>query len=329
LTETPKGAAAGLLEDVLRQVRLKGALILRAEFTEPWAYESPASEDLVTALQLGTQQLILFHLVPEGRCRLTLTHKRDSVDLEGGDVVVIPYGDQHRVGHPDADRPVPINDLLPPMPWSEFPVVRHGGGGARTQFVCGYLACEDLLFNPFLRALPPLFRVRPPGGPAASWIEASYRYALEGATPEAAGRLFELIFVEVMRLYAGGLEPQAAGWLAALGDPVVGRALVHLHAAPTQPWTVAELASRVAVSRSVLDERFRRQLGRPPMRYLTEWRLQLAADLLRSTTHGVAEVAARVGYESEASFNRAFRRLLGQPPARWRERARSAAPRRA
>jgi AraC-like DNA-binding protein len=216
---------------------------------------------------------------------------------------------------------------MPPMPWNDLPVIRHGGGGARTTMVCGYLACDDLLFNPFLKALPSVFRIRPPDGPAAEWTRASVQYALAGATPAAARRLFELIFVEMMRLYVESLSlsSEQSGWLAALADPVVGQALLQLHASPAEPWTVPELARRVATSRSVLDERFRRQLGRAPMKYLTEWRVQLATDLLRSSELGVAEVADRVGYESEASFNRAFRRLVGEPPARWRDRTKRAA----
>jgi AraC-like DNA-binding protein len=322
LSETPNRTAQRLLEDVLGMIHLSGALIIRAEFTDPWSYDSPEGDSLKQFLALDDEKrLILFHLVPEGRCWVEL-QSGDRVELEGGDVVVIPYADQHRVGSPGADRPVPINDLLPPLPWTELPVIRYGGGGRSTSFVCGYIVCDDLLFNPFLRALPRLFRVRPPEGPTAAWTKATVQYALEGAPPAAAHRLFELIFVEMMRLYGEGMSPEQAGWLAALSDPVIGRALSHLHSVPTEAWTVVELAKRVGTSRSVLDDRFRKRLGRAPMRYLTEWRLQLAAELLRTSTLALAEIADRVGYDSEASFNRAFRRHVGAPPARWRDRAR-------
>jgi AraC-like DNA-binding protein len=324
LTETPDRRAARLLQDVLGVIHLTGSLILRAEFTAPWAYESPEERELRELLQPGTSRVILFHVIPEGSMWIELA-KGARLDLAAGDVVVIPYADQHRAGSPGGGPPVPIDTLMPPMPWSELPVLRHGGGGETTKMVCGYLLCEDLLFNPFLRALPSLFRVRPPDGPTADWLRASVAYALEGAPPAAAQRLFELIFIEVMRLHAETLSPEQAGWLAALADPLVGRALSFLHAAPAAGWTVDELARRVGTSRSVLDDRFRRRLGRPPMRYLTEWRLQLAADLLRTTELGVAEIAERVGYESETSLSRAFRRHVGEPPARWREQRRAGA----
>jgi AraC-like DNA-binding protein len=316
--ETPGDDVARVLEDVLGVVRLSGSLILRADFSAPWAYESPAADALRGMLRAESQRLILFHCVPEGRCSISLADGQ-TVALAGGDVVVLPYADQHWVQSPDpCGRHVSIGTLLPPQPWRTLPHIRYGGGGVTTRFVCGYLLCDDLLFDPFLRALPRLFSVRPPEGPAADWLRATLRYALEGASPAAAQRLHGLIFVEVLRLYMETLAPHQTGWLAGLADPLVGKALVHLHAAPEEDWTVARLAARVGASRSVLDDRFRRLLGRPPMRYLTEWRLQLAAHLLRTTALGLAEIADRVGYESETSFNRAFRRTLGHPPARWR-----------
>lgn len=318
MTETPNDAISRLLEDVIGSIHLTGSMIVRVEFSEPWAYTSPPGEKLVPLLGPGPENLILFHIIPEGRCTARLPDG-ESLELEAGDVVVFPYSDGHDVASPPDTRPVDLSGLLPRPPWPRLPEMRHGGGGARTVVVCGYLRGDDLLFNPFLRALPRMFRVRPPEGPTAEWLQASLRYAMAGAPPASAQRVHELIFVEVLRHHAASLPPAAMGWLAAIRDPVVGRALAHLHAAPAEPWTVAQLARKVAVSRSVLDDRFRRLLGRAPMRYLTEWRLQLASEFLRSSHHGMAEIASRVGYESEAAFSRAFRRLVGQPPARWRE----------
>jgi AraC-like DNA-binding protein len=318
LTETPRR----VLEDVLGRISLRGSIFLRGEYGAPWAYTSPPSSALVEMLKPGAARLVLFHVVPEGRCFVALP-SGERVEAEAGDALVLPYADQHSMGSLEADGvapPVSIGELLPPPPWRAFPVIRHGGDGRRTQVVCGYLACDELLFNPFLRALPPLLRVRPPAGPATDWIAASVRYALAGGSGAGVERLYQLIFVEVLAHYIGSVTPEQVGWLAALRDPILGRAILELHRAPAEPWTVALLAARVATSRSVLDERFRRLLGRSPMRYLTEWRVQLASELLRASTLGVAEIASRTGYESEASFSRAFRRLLGQPPARWRDR---------
>jgi transcriptional regulator GlxA family with amidase domain len=154
-------------------------------------------------------------------------------------------------------------------------------------------------------------------------VNASIQYALDASgcssvRTSLALRLPELLFLEVLRLYVQSGPPQLSGWLAALHDPIVGRALTELHGAPAWPWTLDELARRSACSRSTLNERFSRLVGRAPMQYLAVWRLQLAAELLQTTQLGVSAVAYRVGYESEAAFNRAFRRAMGKPPAQWR-----------
>jgi AraC-like DNA-binding protein len=192
--------------------------------------------------------------------------------------------------------------------------------------VCGYLNCDTLIFAPVVNALPPVFTVRPPSGAAANWVNASIEYALDASdvasgNASLARRLPELLFLEVLRLYLQSGPPQLSGWLAALHDPIAGHALTELHSEPARAWTLDELARRSACSRSTLNERFSRFVGRAPMQYLTEWRLQLSADLLQGTTLGVAAVAHRMGYESEAAFNRAFKRAIGQPPAQWRTTA--------
>jgi transcriptional regulator GlxA family with amidase domain len=190
--------------------------------------------------------------------------------------------------------------------------------------LCGYLACADLVFNPVLHALPRLIHLRSEPGPGAEWRRASLRYAMEAAAgareknTELLSRIPELVLVDCLRQYVQGLPAEQTGWLAALKDPVLARALMLLHAQPAQPWTVESLARGAAVSRSVLAERFNRTLGVAPMRYLMQWRLQLAADLLRTTQLGIVAVSARVGYESEAAFSRAFKRHLGVAPAVWR-----------
>jgi AraC family transcriptional regulator, alkane utilization regulator len=320
-------ATAGVMNDVLRWLRLGGALFVRAEFTAPWAYASPAAHDLAAALRPGARRLILFHLVPEGRCVLTLP-QGDPVALQAGDVIILPYADQHCVAQPAEAPPVPIVELMPRTTPGELPIIRHGGGGDRTQIVCGYLHSDELRFNPVLGTLPALMHLRPPpGGPLAAWVDASFRYALHagarGGDDPLLQRLPELLFAECLRLYAssGG----RGGWFAALADPVLGRALALLHADPAQAWTLDSLAAAAGTSRSRLDARCRARLGMAPMAYLTQWRLQMAAQLLRSTTLGIAAVAERVGYGSEASLSRAFKRFAGAPPAAWRRPADAAA----
>jgi AraC-like DNA-binding protein len=326
-TETPDPASAGagsfeLVSQVLDLVRLGGALFLRAEFRAPWAYESPPGRELAEALLPGAGSLVLFHIIGEGRCWIALDDGLKH-ELQRGDVVVMPYGDQHSVGFPDDAEPVSITTLLPEPPWQEFPVIDYGGDGDYTLIVCGYLQGDDVLFDPLLRALPSLFVVRPPAGPAATWVSASIEYALMASqSPQGASRmnqrLPELLFSEVLRLYLESSDADLTGWLAALRDPVVGRALSLLHAEPARDWSVTELAAAVAVSKTVLVDRFGELLGRPPVRYLTEWRLNLASGLLRTTDLGVGEIGAKVGYNSEEAFSRAFKRELGKAPAHWR-----------
>lgn len=328
LTDPPDSVAqtamADLLADVLATIRLAGAIFLRAEYTAPWAYESPPPDVLTGILHPEAKRLILFHIIAEGRCEIRV-QGGEHLTACAGEVVVLPYGEQHVMGSDEQTPPVPIGSLLPAPPWQEFPVIRYGGGGGKTSVVCGYLHCDDPIFDPVARALPPLFSVRPPAGPAAAWVAASIQYALEASggpqskSSRVAVRLPELLFLEVLRLYVEGAPPHLGSRLAALHDPVVGPALVALHGEPARKWTAEELAWQVACSRSTLNERFARHLGRAPMQYLSDWRLHLAAGLLRDTALAVAEVGHRVGYESEEAFNRAFKRAMGAPPAQWRQ----------
>jgi AraC-like DNA-binding protein len=326
LTEAPArgepAAALSLLNEVLSKIQLAGAIFLRAEYTAPWACESPTAAELPRLLRSRSGRLVLFHIIAEGSCWIRMS-SGERLEASQGDVLVLPYADQHAMGVAEDIPPVPISSLLPAPPWEQLPVIRQGGGGGRTSVVCGYLHCEAPIFEPVVNALPPAFTVTPPAGPAADWINASIRYALDTSTFPSSNaglalRLPELLFREVLRLYVQSQPSHLSGWLAAVHDPITGRALTELHSEPARAWTLDELATRSACSRSTLSERFSRIVGRAPMQYLAEWRLQLAAQLLRETTLGVAGVAYRVGYDSEAAFNRAFKRAMGKPPARWR-----------
>ena len=326
LTETPPSPLiadkADLLSDVLSHVRLAGAMFLRGEYSAPWSLDSPDAADLVALLAPGAERLILFHIVNEGSVWVSAGGER--VEAEAGDIIVLPHGHRHLMGSAEPAKPVTIAELLPPPPWEGVPYCRLDGGGQKTGIVCGYLRCEELLFNSFLRRLPPIFRVRPTPGPAKEWMQACVTYALDermhsrqgGATLRA--RLPELLLMEALRLYCEQTPPDT-GWLAAINDPVVGRALAFLHAEPARKWTVETLARAAATSRSVLDERFRNLLGQPPIHYLAEWRMQLAAGLLCATRLTLAAVAEQAGYGSEEAFSRAFRRYLGRSPGQWRE----------
>lgn len=219
---------------------------------------------------------------------------------------------------------VPIFSLLSPPPWTSLPVLQHGDGGERTDVVCGYLHSEDPLFDPRMRAFPRVFVVRLEE-PAAQWVRASIEYALAVSTGAVASdattkRLPELLLIEMLRLHLASAPSAEHGWITALHDPALAPALACLHARPEHPWTVSELAHEAAVSRSLLDQRFRDLLGLSPIRYLTEWRMHLATDLLASADLTVAQIAKRTGYDSQEAFSRAFKRRMGDAPTAWREK---------
>lgn len=312
------------LLDVLDRMRLQGAVFLRGEYSEGWAYRSLPAPDTVALLSPGAPRVALFHVVASGRCWTALEDGQKHWAY-AGDVIVLPYGDLHTMG---GAQPVEIVEMAtiidPPPPWTEMPVVRHGSGGDRTDIVCGYLTSDHPLFDPRMRALPPLFVVSPGEGPARGWVQASIDYALAQTSPASRGglqgptRLPELLVREVLRLHLATAPQAESGWITALGDPVLAPALAAIHGSPEQHWTVAGLAKEANVSVSLLDERFRAILGLAPIRYLSAWRMHVAGDLLRSTTLGVAAVARRVGYDSEEAFSRAFKRSTGRSPSEAR-----------
>lgn len=306
------------VERTIGGVRLAGAIFLRAEYTAGWAYRSPPAGDLASLLRPGRKRLVLFHIVASGRCWVA-TDGGDRHWADAGDVIVLPYGEQHTMGGPTTAEAVDIAELIPPTPWRELPVIRHGGGGERTDVVCGYLDADAPLFDPGLHALPSAFVVRPSGS-AATWVEASVAFALDhaGTGTAVSERLPELLLAEILRIHLSSGATGRNGWLAALSDPVLAPALAALHERPEQRWTVDALAEVASVSRSLLDRRCREVLGMAPIRYLLSWRMHVAGELLATSDLGVGAIARRVGYEHEEAFSRAFKRELGMPPSTWR-----------
>ena len=313
-----------LLRAALEQLRLEGAIFFRAELSEAFSVESTPNA-VAGAVHPGAERLILFHIVARGSCWVYASGDDGERHwATQGDVIVVPFGDDHVMEGETPVACVPIATLMDAPPWDRLPYIHHGGDGPRTEIVCGYLVCDDPLFDPAMRAFPPVFVVRLPDGAAAGWVHASIAYALEQTDPTKAGsglvdtRLPELVLVEVLRLHLSSAPASDHGWLGALHDPIVAPALARLHAEPERHWTVVELAREVAVSRSLLDERFRQRLGRPPIRYLSEWRIHLAEELLATTDLTVATIARRVGYDSEEAFSRAFKRARELSPSHWR-----------
>jgi AraC-like DNA-binding protein len=310
-------------ENVLDDLHLEGAIFLRGEYSEGWAYESMPAEGVAAVLAPSAPQVVLFHVVAKGRCWVE-TDESDRHWATEGDVIVFPYNDQHRMGGSAPASTVSIATLLQPPPWHEMPVIRHGEGGDTTSVICGYLACDDSLFNPRMRVFPSVFVVTPPPGPARDWVRASIDLALQQTAQVGADRVAsptripELLLIEVLKLHLASTPASDQGWISALRDPVLAPVLAAVHSAPEKKWDVARLAREAGVSASLLDERFRDVLGLAPIRYLTGWRMHVAANLLRTSDLGIASVAHRVGYQSEEAFSRAFKRAHGAAPSVWR-----------
>ncbi len=321
-------AGLDVLSDVLRVLHTTGAALLRGEFAEPWAVDMPHGNDVAAMLHTKTTKVVMFHIVAEGGC---------WVDIEGeprawlgrGDMIGFPLGHQHIMGAGEGAAAVRLGSMLPPPPWPGMPLVRVGTGGPVTQMICIYLHCDNLLFNPILANLPVQIVVRPQNE-TGTWIDATLRFivaesmAARQGSSDVIARLTELLFVEILRQHIAGSN-SGTGWLSALGDRHVAKALQALHANPKHRWTVTELSLHVGMSRSALVARFHRFLAQAPMSYLANWRFQLAARSLKSTDKSIANVAAEIGYESENAFSRAFRRHAGMSPGAWRRTASPAA----
>ena len=316
-----------IISDVLRAVRLRGAIFFDVDARDPWAAEAPPAEQLAPLVIPGAQRVIEYHVVTAGRCFARIVGEPcEPVTIETGDVVVFPQGHPHvlssapglRATRPDLTpyhRPV----RLP------FKLEQHGGGEQRIGLICGFLGCDAKPFNPLVDALPSILHVAD-GYAGDGWLGQLIQATVKESQEQRLGvgsvlpKLSELMFIEVVRRYMESLPEEATGWLSALRDPHVGRAIRLLHAEPERAWNLLRLAKAVGASRSLLVERFTQRVGAAPMTYLQQWRMQLAAGML-AQGGSIGRIAATVGYESEAAFSRAFKRTVGLSPAAWRSQA--------
>ena len=320
------------LSAVLDAVRLTGAVFLDLELRAQWSYLNVPVRKVADLLMPEADHVVPYHLIVEGACYARLVDG-DPVALRAGDVILFPQGDRHvlTTASQAALRLDPVDisgasleKLLKPGNVAE---VRKGRTGKATRIVCGFLACERRLAEPLLVSLPRLLKVSMRDGGTATWVQSSIRHSVaesESKRPGSAmvlSRLSQVLFAEAIRHYMDELPRGQAGWLAALRDRYVGRALALLHEQPAYPWTLDELAKKVGMSRSALSDRFNALLGVPPMQYLTRWRISLAATQLLAGNAPMIRIATDVGYESEAAFNRAFKREFGLPPAAWRKQS--------
>jgi len=322
------------LSDLLRSVRVRGAVFYYVSCRAPWSSEAPPASEIADAVIPGCEHVMEYHLIAKGNGWAAVAGQ-SPIKLATGDIVIFPQGDRHVLSSAPGVEPLRrtaewvYSTRHDPKP---MPIAYHHGvieAGASLPVedadmvtVCGFLGCDLKPFNPLVAALPRVLHL--PAARAGTWVaHVIEQAAIESSRPRPGGdavleRLSEMIFVDAARRYLEDLPADATGWLAGLRDRFVGKALELLHERPAHAWTVDDLAREVGLSRSALHERFVQYLGDAPMHYLANWRIQLGARQLRESNRTVATIALEVGYDSEAAFSRAFKRLVGQPPAAWR-----------
>jgi AraC-like DNA-binding protein len=312
------------LSEALNAVRMTGAIFYSLECRAPWAFSVPRLERVAHILAPGAERIVTYHLVTEGKATVRF-EDHEPILVQAGEVLIIPHGDAHTVsnGAPDETIDATLKDHLT----GTLSTARVGGDGELTHFICGYFGCERHADRMFLAGLPIMIKIDVRSDDAGAWVESSIRHLVADASVNRPGhgvllaKASEALFVEALRRYMEELPAERDGWLAAARDPIVGAALALIHRKPFDDWTFDSLAAAVGTSRSVLAERFSRYLGEPPLSYLWRWRLQMASRLLETSQKSIQQIAAEVGYDSEASFNRAFKREFGVPPARKRKLA--------
>jgi AraC-like DNA-binding protein len=319
------------LSEAMRAVRVTGALFFNGEFAAPWRFATPAQDRFGPRISPDSERLVLFHLVTDGQATAR-TAGHDEVSLSAGDIVVFPHGDAHEMWHGQTSKRFPGARLLPKLAKGELAAEKWGGDGPVTRIICGYLGCERHAEDLFLSGLPPILKTNVRSTPAGAWIESAIRHCVSELESQQPGRLAvlaklaETLFAETLCRYMDELPPERTGWLAGARDAKVGQALALMHRDPARAWTLPDLARASGTSRTVLADRFAQLMGESPLAYLARWRLQLGARHLLTTNRKVMQVAYDVGYESEAAFNRAFRRAFGVPPARYRRERKAAQP---
>jgi AraC-like DNA-binding protein len=323
-----------VLSDVLRSVRLTGAIYFDIHARAPWVAETPPVASICTNVMPEFEHVISFHIMLEGWCWAQLADlSAPPIRLEHGDAVIFAAGDAHFMGSEPQKRSKPDMELYyrptdRPLP---FVLKELGGDGEKARFVCGYLGCDAYPFNPILSALPRIMHVKR-SSVGGTLTRDLINVALnETEHPSAGGETFlsklsELMFLQAIRQHIESLPEDARGILSGLRDRHVSAALALMHGRPSHDWTLDSLAREVGLSRSAFAERFVHCMGVPAMQYLGNWRLQLAARALERQGVSIAQAAADVGYESEAAFNRAFKRLVGVPPGTWRRSRGPGAP---
>ena len=308
-TESPIPPTADPLTEALQFLRMEGIFYCRSELTAPWSLGLPPMPDC-----------LWFHVVTAGSCTL-VDSRGGQIEMRRGDLVVLPHGAGHQATNDPALDPAPVMDLPHDYLSPNYAVLRHGGGGTSVDLICGAVRFAHPAARNLIDVLPEVIHVDPSSGHRAlEWLPSVLgMIAVETAEPRPGGeavvtRLCDILVITAIRSWLDTDPAARTGWLGALQDPQIGRAVALIHRQPEHPWTVAGLAATVAMSRSAFSARFSELVGEGPMQYATRWRMHVATDLLSEAQLTVALVAESLGYASEAAFSRAYKRMTGIPP---------------
>jgi AraC-like DNA-binding protein len=307
-----------MLSDLLTSMRLSGAVFLDGEMSGPWSVLSNITPEDTEPFFPGASHVIAYHYVRSGW--LTCQVKDDPpVAVHEGEIVILPHAGPHLLNGPVPARPVDGHDVMQPPDEDGLYRVRILGDGETTAIYCGFLG-STTPENMLLQSLPTIMVISLDDAKESDWIRRSLEFAVHGLSkdsPEMVGKMAESLFAEAVRRYIEALPQEDTGWLAGLKDPAVGRTIALIHSRFADCLTLDLLAREAGVSKTVLGERFRALLGESPMQYCARWRMHVAADMLRKNSQNACSVAYSVGFNSEAAFNRAFKREFGVPPATW------------
>jgi AraC family transcriptional regulator, alkane utilization regulator len=313
------------LSDVLRAARFTGGVFLHAELSAPWCFTGRVTAEICSPFLDPASHVIPYHYVLKGACDICIHGEPDkTITVNEGDIVLFPHNSVHTMGSDLGLPPVPASQIIRPNDSGGLHSITHGGDGPVTRLVCGYLGFDNTLGNPIITALPVVLQIDVNEGIGAEWIHSTFRFAADEVAARRLGseallaKLSEMLFVEAVRRHASSLPEDRTGWLAGMRDRHVARVLALFHGSVARPWTIEELGREVGLSRSALVDRFTRLIGTTPMQYLTNWRMQLARQMLRNTNASLTRISYEVGYGSDAAFSRAFKKAFGTAPGKQR-----------
>jgi AraC-like DNA-binding protein/mannose-6-phosphate isomerase-like protein (cupin superfamily) len=304
------------MSDVLSLVRMRGEFVCANEYSAPWSlsFRKPVSH---------------FHIIERGSAWITVDGAKPT-RVETGDLAILPLGAGHVLSSDPKIKPLAVDTAIKKYAKRDGAVFRLGGGGEQTHVVCGQFSFAGVLAPKLLTVLPPFMHIRPEAGRPLEWLRLMAHLMIEETRNHKPGsaimiaRLLDLLFIQTIREW-GAKNPRNFGWMSVLNDARTGKALSAIHESPARNWTVEALADLAGLSRSAFASRFVDAVGQTPLKYLATWRLDLAADHLRAGTAKIAEIAAIVGYGSEAAFNRAFKAQFNVTPAAFRRSGQSRA----